>query len=308
MNIAIIGRSELLYESAKLISKYHTIKLIITSKESPEYAITSADFKKLAISLGAKFLKTTKLEKAEISPLVIKNNIQIGISVNYNVIIKQEIIDLFKLGILNAHGGDLPRYRGNACQAWAILNGEKKIGLCIHKMVGNKVDYGDIISREYLKINLKTKINDVYNWMNNVIPELFVNSINKLESNPYYFLEKQSENPQHSLRCYPRKPEDARINWNLMDIEIIRLINASGKPYDGAFCYLNNTKVYVLDAELFNDEEVFLAIPGQILKVVDKGIIVSTGNNKKILIKKIRYLNNEIPPIGIIKSLRTRLN
>ena len=24
-------------------------------------------------------------------------------------------------GILNAHGGDLPRYRGNACQAWALI-------------------------------------------------------------------------------------------------------------------------------------------------------------------------------------------
>ena len=30
------------------------------------------------------------------------------------------------VGILNAHGGDLSKYRGNACQAWAILNGEKK--------------------------------------------------------------------------------------------------------------------------------------------------------------------------------------
>ena len=80
MNIAIIGRSELLYESVKLISKYHQIKLIITSKESPEYNKTAADFKNLASRLGAKFLMTTKLEKAEISLLVIKNDIQIGIS------------------------------------------------------------------------------------------------------------------------------------------------------------------------------------------------------------------------------------
>ena len=38
----------------------------------------------------------------------------------------EEVIDFFELGILNAHGGDLPRYRGNACQAWAIINGEER--------------------------------------------------------------------------------------------------------------------------------------------------------------------------------------
>ena len=37
----------------------------------------------------------------------------------------QSTIDLFPLGIL-IHGGDLPKYRGNACQAWAIINGEEK--------------------------------------------------------------------------------------------------------------------------------------------------------------------------------------
>ena len=36
----------------------------------------------------------------------------IVISVNYSGIIPQEVIDLFDNGILNAHGGDLPRYRG----------------------------------------------------------------------------------------------------------------------------------------------------------------------------------------------------
>ena len=72
--------------------------------------------------------------------------------------IPNKIINYFNYGILNAHGGDLPRYRGNACQAWAILNGENKIGLCIHKMVGGELDSGDIISRDYLDIGENTKI------------------------------------------------------------------------------------------------------------------------------------------------------
>ena len=47
-----------------------------------------------------------------------------------------KVISIFTLGILNAHGGDLPRYRGNACQAWAIINGEEKtyVGYSLKKI------------------------------------------------------------------------------------------------------------------------------------------------------------------------------
>ncbi|GAB1465742.1 hypothetical protein MASR2M54_12420 [Aliarcobacter cryaerophilus] len=55
-----------------------------------------------------------------------KTDCEIAVSLNYSSIISQNVIDLFPLGVLNAHGGDLPRYRGNACQAWAIINGEEK--------------------------------------------------------------------------------------------------------------------------------------------------------------------------------------
>ena len=78
------------------------------------------------------------------------------------------------MGILNAHGGDLPRYRGNACQAWAILNGEEKIGLCIHKMIGGELDSGNIIAKEFLKIDINTKVTQVWGWMSTSIPKLFL--------------------------------------------------------------------------------------------------------------------------------------
>ena len=49
-----------------------------------------------------------------------------------------------------------------------------------------------------------------------------------------------------------------------MSFEIIRLINASGKPFKGAFCFLGNLKVTIWDADIVNDNENFLAIPGQV--------------------------------------------
>ena len=110
----------------------------------------------------------------------IKTKPDIGISMNYPGIIPQSVIDCFPLGVLNAHGGDLPRYRGNACQAWAILNGEERVGLCIHKMIGGELDSGDIIAREFLQIDINTSITEVWHSMSRRIPSLFLESVKKI--------------------------------------------------------------------------------------------------------------------------------
>ena len=164
MKICAIGRSEILYDTIIHLQKNgHEVVGIVTSKEAPEYERSAKDFLHLAKKLEIKFLRT-------VDPIQNINffnsiNADIGLSFNYTAIIPEDIINIFPLGILNAHGGDLPRYRGNACQAWAILNGEDKIGLCVHKMVGGELDSGDIIKREYLHLNANTKIGDTWKWM-----------------------------------------------------------------------------------------------------------------------------------------------
>ncbi len=308
MNIALIGRTEALYNTANYLMKNgHCIKLIVTDKEALEYSKTAEDFKFLSRKIGSRYICTSRInfKKHSIGKL---GKIDIGISLNYTRAISQSIIDMFPLGILNAHAGDLPMYRGNACPNWAIINGEKKIGLCIHKMVGKGIDSGDIVAREYFKSSIKTKIGYVYDWLIDRIPILFLKSINKLRSNPAYFLEKQSNDPRRILRCYPRVPEDSKICWAKSNVEIVRLINASSKPFSGAYCFHKGRKIIIWDAELCDDKERYCAIPGQVSCIDGENgsVVVITGKGK-IRIKEIGCDNSLCLPEKIIKSIRIRL-
>ena len=318
MKIAIIGRTEILYKTAELLLKNgYEIPVIITAKEAPEYKKTAKDFEKLAKNIGAKFLYAPKFTNKEIEilkKLVTVNSDSvgdsdkwIGVSMNYTGIIQQEVIDIFDLGILNAHGGDLPKYRGNACQAWAILNGEKKIGLCIHKMIGGELDSGDIIEREYLPININTKITEVLKWIEEKTPYMFLNAIKKLENDNNYFLEKQSTNPKDILRCYPRLPEDGRINWKDDNKKILRLINASNKPYAGAYCFYEGKKMIIWDAELYEDNEKYCAVEGQVADIKDDGSIIIITGKGQLKINKIEDDDCICKPAKKIKSIRKRL-
>jgi len=305
LKIAIIGRTEILYDSALVLRQAgFEIACILTAKEAPEYERTALDFKALSEAWVVPFEQGPKI--TDHIDFLRASNADIGVSINYTGIIPQYVIDIFPLGILNVHGGDLPRYRGNACQAWAILNGEPKIGLCVHRMIGGELDSGDIVARDYLPIDLSTKVTDAWNWMRRRAPALMLLAVQQLALNPAYVLERQSRDPKDVLRCYPRRPEDGRIDWHKPAIDVLRLINASNKPYAGAFCNFEGRKLIVWSAELVSDDEMFCAVPGQITALGERHVDVACGVGK-IRINEIEVEEKLGVPREWIRSIRKRL-
>ena len=308
MKVIIIGRTKALLDSTKLLYQNgHKIVGVITSKAAPEYKVNEGDFENFAKELNVPFLHAPKVNIKTLEEKFGNTKPDIAISINYSGIIPSEVIDFFPQGVLNAHGGDLPRYRGNACQAWAIINGEKEIGLCIHKMIGGELDSGDIIAREYLPIDDKTTITDIYKKFDRLIPEMLLECIGILKTNKNFILEKQSKSPEDFLRCYPRKPEDGRIDWKAPAVHIHRLIRASCEPYAGAYTYLEGEKVIIWKSELESCKEKWLGIPGQVVEILNNGDIVVLTGVGKIKLKEIEVNGKKLKPSKVIKSIRKRL-
>lgn len=83
---------------------------------------------------------------------ILKLSPDIGISVRFDRIIPKNVIDVFKDGIFNTHGGILPEYRGSYCNVNALINGEKEYGVTLH-YISEGVDSGDIVAIK--KINIQ---------------------------------------------------------------------------------------------------------------------------------------------------------
>ena len=129
-------------------------------------------------------------------------------------------------------------------------------------MKGGELDSGDIVQRDFLPIDINTRISQVYDWFEIVIPKLYLQSVAILESGNYDQIIHQSTDPKDALRCYPRSSEDGEIDWTLSAEELLRLINASSEPYDGAFCSWKNEKLIIWRAAIEEDNENYVAIPG----------------------------------------------
>lgn len=303
IRVGFIGRTKALYNTISLIKSSEKFKIcfIWTCKDENYYNFDWKNFEKIAKELNCPFVKNSEIKinsKCFDADLVI--------SLNFINMIPKAFIDKFKYGILNAHLGDLPRYKGNACPNWAILNNEKEIALSIHKM-NEKLDDGPIIIKNKYKLNPNTYIGDIYDWFDDQAPILLYEGVNKI-INGYHPKSQKGR----SLRTFPRKPEDSKLNFSA-DIDWnYRLIRASSKPFNGAFCFLNNTdcKITIFRAIPININYDFSAVSGQIIEVFenDLSFLVSIGNRiLKITNYSINGLSTQNSFLIISKSMRNRL-
>jgi methionyl-tRNA formyltransferase len=304
MRVGIIGRTGILLKSAEALREAgHELVFVITCRAESFYDKNEIDFQDYASRLNIPFFDTLHLENIieEITAL----KAEVCISINWLRIIEEQFLSIFPFGVLNAHAGDLPRYKGNAAANWAILNFEKTVALTIHKME-KELDSGPYILKEFMTIDNHTYIGDIYQWLSEIIPIKFVDAIKLITQKSFIEQNKKIR----SLRTYPRKPEDSRINWSWNRKTILSIIRASSHPFNGTFCYLNNmaSRVVIYRASEYTSDFDYLAIPGQVCFQVDGNPIVATQDGL-IVIEEYKVYNSgiEVTKESITKSMRNRL-
>lgn len=269
MRIAIIGRTQLLYETVRCLADAgHEIGCIITAPATPEYTRTEEDFRSLARSLGVPFICTKTLDIPEVE--LACAGLDLGVGLNWVSIIRRKHIDLFRIGILNSHHGDLPRYRGNACSNWAILNGEAFLANSIHLMEPDALDCGRIICQERFTLSEDTTITDVYSWAEATTPAMFLRAVTHLEQDRDFSLKFADPDAPESFRCFPRLPEDSLIDWSQSVDQVHRLIRAVCSPFPGAYTFLwqdgKPRKLRVLRGRIVARTTSDYASPGHVLQ------------------------------------------
>lgn len=211
----------------------------------------------------------------------------IVVLISYSKIIKQE--DLSKKIYLNVHNSLLPKYRGLHAFTWAIINGERFVGYTLHR-VESSLDSGPIISQVKFEVDETDNINDVFRKGKKILIEWISKELQTLTYEKIKNAQPQNEN----LATYvtKRKPEDNLIDWNQPAVNVFNFIRALTPPYtEGAFSYLNNQLVRIIEAERLNIPH-YLERPGNIINKDQRGIWVKVKDSA-ILVKKI-LIDNKI--------------
>ncbi|WP_416916221.1 MAG: methionyl-tRNA formyltransferase [Roseicyclus sp.] len=284
MRIALLGRTRWLIDAAEMLRRDgHDIVSVVTAREEPFYQCGPAEFEALAARSGADFLGVASLGDPSVLHRLVAARPELAVSINWPVVVDAAVIGLFQYGVVNAHCGDLPRYRGNACPNWAIINGEERIGLCAHLMEAGALDAGPVLLRDYMPVTEDTYIGDVYFWLDRRIPTLIAEAISGLAEGALW-PSPQPDDAALALRCYPRRPSDGRIDWHQSVTAIHRLVRASSRPFSGAFASLEDgRRLTIWRARPFHSVTPFCAVPGQVMLRANGDPVIACGTGALVL-------------------------
>lgn len=241
--------------------------------------------KELCFQKKIRFFSVSNINSIEFLNEVRKFDCNLFISMSFDQIFKEEIINIPPLKIINCHAGKLPFYRGRNILNWALINDEKEFGITVH-YVDYGIDTGDIILQKNYEITddddystlLKVAYIECANILNDAV-NLFVNSST---------ISRISQKSIHPIgfTCPKRKTGDELINWSLTSREIFNFVRAICNPGPLSRTFIDGNEVKINTVKLINKSPNYIGIPGAILKIDSEGVIVKTGDS---IIRLVEY-------------------
>lgn len=258
-----------------LIKKNYTPELVITHKNSEN--LLNENFKDLIDTKKFSLLIVNNLKELNIG----LKNFHLGICVGFMEILKGEVFNAPLLGTFNLHCGKLPDYRGRAPISRALINGDDKITITIHKMDAG-VDSGDILIEKNLTIYDYDDANTLYAKCSEYSSELVLEVFEIIKNNnlilyPHKLNKFLKSQPRTTKLAYKSITKLERIiNWKKSAKEIYNLIRALVPPYPSAITYFKNEELLITKAKLIENETENFSY-GTIKNIKDNSISVSCG-------------------------------
>ncbi len=194
----------------------------------------------------------------------------------YGLILPKWTLDLPTYGVLNVHPSLLPRHRGPAPVANAILEGDDETGVTVMK-VEPKVDSGPVLRSVGIEIGPRDTTGALTRRLAEIGARLLAETLRDWFRGMIEPIVQDD-----SLATYSRKATrgDGEINWALPAVEIDRIIRAYD-PWPGSFTTSMGRRLKVLEAEPF---EGGVGDPGMVIKERG-GVVVQTGRGQLALRK-----------------------
>lgn len=256
--IVFFGYSEVGYDCLKFLAERgHNVAALFTHPDNPDEKLWFKTPALVAREKGIPVFLPDKVTAGAVSVL----RPDLILSVYYRSMIGTKVLELAPLGAFNMHGSLLPRYRGRAPINWAVLHGEPRIGMTLHRMV-KAPDAGAIVDQEGVDIGPRDTAEQAFRKALPCARRILERQIGALLAGT------ARETPQdESQATYfgGRTPEDGRIDWRKSAREIFNLIRAVTDPYPGAFTETGGSRLMVWWAE-----------PAGIAAAAEPGTVVST--------------------------------
>lgn len=240
----------------------------------------------LANKLGLRLVSSPNVNSKETLEILKTIQPDIILVAAFGQLLKDEILNLPKMGCYNVHGSLLPKYRGAAPIQRAIWDGEKTTGVTIQRIV-KKLDAGDIVVKKEIAIGPEETSGQLMERLAVLGGEALVEAVKLIESGRAKF-----EPQEESQVTYAKKieKEDGILDFNLPAHQLLNQIRAL-QPWPVAETILGNSRVKIFKAEVVTPAE--QGEPGDIFTDHKTRLVIQCGQNSAIALTEIQPENRK---------------
>lgn len=200
----------------------------------------------------------------------------------FGQILSKEVLSIPKYATINLHASLLPLYRGANPIQRAIINGDKKTGICT-MVTEEGLDCGDICLKDEIEITENMNYEELFELIAQKAPELIKVTLLNIKSGA---LKPTAQ--VHEKATYAKKinKEDAQIDWQKPAREIHNLIRGLYKS-PSAHCFFRGKLVKIMETRVVDNEIPvnFVGEAGEILKISKEGIEIATEKGILLVVK-----------------------
>jgi methionyl-tRNA formyltransferase len=239
----------------------HKIDLVITQPDRPArrgLKLTPSPVKKAAQELGLEVAQPERIRDPEMVDRLRSLSPDVMVVVAYGQIIPASVLAIPRHGVINVHASLLPRHRGAAPIARAILEGDRETGVTIMQM-DEKLDHGPVLATSPTPIGDREDAIALTARLAVLGAESLVYVLGQLEH-----LGAVPQNELAATTAPKVRKEDGELDWDMGAVEIDRHVRAL-QPWPGVTLPTPKGRVKVLSGHIEGDRYVpdIVQLPGK---------------------------------------------
>jgi len=242
--------------------------------------LTAPPVKLLAQDADIPVLQPTAIKTEEFHNGLLSYQPDIIVVTAYGRILPKSLLELAPFGCINVHGSLLPLHRGAAPIQWAVIKGDKEVGITIIQM-DEGMDTGEMLLKAHITPDPAETAGSLFDKLAVLGGETLLTTIQGIKDGTLV-----SQPQDHSLATTAPmlKKSDGEIDWSKNAREIECLIRGLD-PWPSAYCFVDGKRLRLFRPEVYHKESD--AQPGTLLQADKRGLLIGCGKNC-ILIKEVQ--------------------
>jgi methionyl-tRNA formyltransferase len=258
----------------KLLAGPHPVVAAVTQPDRPRgrgRRVTPSEVAFAAERAGVPLLRPEQVGAPDVVETLRGSGADLGVVVAFGQFLPKSIRTLPRLGyLINGHASLLPRHRGAAPIAHAILAGDAETGVSVMR-VEREMDAGPTLLARAIAIGPEENAGELEVRLAALAAEAIAEAVARIAAGPVTW---QAQDDERATLAPKLGPEDARIDWREPAVAIERRVRAMA-PRPGAYTEWEGERLRILAAGVV--ERPCADAPGTVRLGAGAPLCIATG-------------------------------